>query len=289
MSRPLGVAACQLEVVPGDIRRNLENMVKEIELIQYYSPWVNIIVASELAIQGSSCPEKRAEPIPGPITDQCAKIAKDHGIFLIPGSIYESKDGKIYNTCPVFSPGGELLHTYHKMYPWRPHENTASGKETLVFDIPGKGRMGLCNCYDLWFPELIRDLAFKGAEVIFVPTAAGTQDRRQELILAQAAAIQNQCYIVSVNGLGVHGVASGGRGFSLIVDPQGNVIQRAGQLQENLIAMLDLDAVTQSREFGVAGTTRPLAAFFHEKHRFTYQTADFDSSPVYPGTAMGKK
>jgi len=98
--------------------------------------------------------------------------------------------------------------------------------KTVVFDIPDLGRVGVCICYDLWFPELIRDLIFKGAEVIVIITLSGTQDRRQETVLCQAAAIQNQCYVMSINGVG-----GGGKGESLIVDPEGIVTQQAWQLR----------------------------------------------------------
>ncbi len=288
MSRLLGIAACQLEVIPGEIGKNLENLVKQIELIKYYSPWVRIIVASELILQGSPNFKALAQTIPGPICDLCSKVAKDHQIFLIPGSLYEKKNNKIYNSIPIFDDQGNIIHIYHKMYPWRPHEKTSSGNATLVFDMPGIGKIGLCNCYDLWFPELIRDLVFKGAEIIFIPTASGTQDRDQEMILARAAAIQNQCYVVSVNGLGINGVGSGGKGSSLIVDPEGHIVQKAGQLQENLIAMIDLETVQRTRDYGAAGVTRPLAAFFHEKHRFEYQSLPFEQSPIYTQNQLDK-
>ena len=288
MSRMLGLAACQLEVIPGEIEKNLENMVKQIELIQYYSPWVKIVVASELIIQGSPNFESLAEAVPGPITRYCSDIAKKYHIYFIPGSMYERKKDTIYNSCPVFDDLGNMIHVYHKMYPWRPHEKTVSGEKTLVFEMPGIGKIGVCNCYDLWFPELIRDLVFKGAEIIFIPTAAGTQDRDQEVILARAAAIQNQCYVVSVNGLGVNGVGSGGKGKSLIVDPEGHIIQKAGQLQENIIAMIDLESVQQARDYGVSGVTRPMASFFHEKHRFEYQTKPYEQSPIYDRNALEK-
>lgn len=282
MSRLLGLAACQLEVIPGKIEENLENMAKQIGLIKYYSPWVKLVVTSELCFQGSPNFQETAQAVPGPITECCAKIARNYGIYLIPGSVYEKKADGIYNASPIFDGDGNIVDIYYKMYPWRPHEKTKSGRKTVVFQIPKVGTIGLCNCYDLWFPELIRDLAFKGAEIIFVPTAAGTQDRNQEVILARAAAIQNQCYIVSVNGVGVGGVGSGGRGNSLIVDPEGNVLQKAGQLQENLIAMVDLDHVQLARDHGVAGVSRPLASFFHERHRFAYQSEPLESSPAYP-------
>jgi formamidase len=288
MSRLLGIAACQLEVIPGEIEKNLVNLVKQIELIKYYSPWVRIIVASELILQGSPNFKKLAQKIPGPITDFCSKIARENNIYLIPGSMYEKKDDKIYNSSPIFDDQGNIINIYHKMYPWRPHEKTASGKKTLVFEIPGIGKIGLCNCYDLWFPELIRDLVFKGAEIIFIPTAAGTQDRSQEIILTRAAAIQNQCYVVSVNGLGINGVSSGGKGESLIVDPEGHIIQKAGQLQENLIAMVDLENVQRTRDYGIAGVSRPLASFFHEKHKFEYQSQPFEQSPIYNQNQLEK-
>lgn len=288
MSRLLGFAACQLKVFPGEMEKNLENLVEQIELIKYYSPWVKIIVASELCLQGSPNFEALAEPVPGPLTDFCSRVAKKYNIYLIPGSMYEQRSGKIYNSSPVFDDQGKIIEIYHKIYPWRPHEKTVSGNKTLVFDMPGIGRIGLCNCYDLWFPELLRDLVFKGAEIIFIPTAAGTQDRSHEIILAQAAAIQNQCYVVSVNGVGIDGVGSGGKGYSLIVDPEGNIVQKADQLQENLIAMVDLEAVQRARAYGNSGVSRPLASFFHEKHRFEYQTKAYEESPIYANTQFNE-
>ena len=276
MSRLLGVGVTQLRVSSGDIQKNLANLANQIALIKYYSPWVNLIVAPELCIQGVSDMEKTAEKIPGAIIDSCSRIAKDNQIYLIPGSMYEKYGNNYYNTSPVFDKNGNLITKYRKMHPWRPHEKTTSGDKTIVFNLDDIGVIGLCICYDLWFPELIRDLVWKGAEVILVPTITRTQDRCQEIVLCQAAAIQNQCYIVSVNGVG-----NEGKGESLIVDPEGNITQKAGQIQENLIQMIDLDNVQKIRNYGIAGVSRPLASFFHEQHRFEYQTRPFAESVVY--------
>ena len=136
------------------------------------------------------------------------------------------------------------------------------------FEITDVGRVGVCICYDLWFPEVIRDLVFKGAEVIMVPTLTGTQDRWQEIILCRAAAITNQCYVISVNGAG-----QTSKGRSLIVDPEGNIMQKAGERPENLMAMLDLSRVDQVRQYGTCGVSRPVASFLHESHRFPHQGA----------------
>jgi len=275
MNRLLGIGACQMETNNGEVQTNLDTLARHVKTIKFYSPWVKLICAPELAIQGVPSMEATAQSIPGQITDFCSGLAREHEVYLVPGSIYEKAEGKIFNAAPVFNPRGEMVTIYRKMYPWRPHEKTDSGNQTVTFDIQGVGIVGLCVCYDLWFPEVIRDLTWKGAEVILVPTLTGTQDRQQELILSQAAATVNQCYIVNVNGL-----KPGGKGQSIIVDPEGQIVQRADQLPENMIAMLDLERVTQVREYGTCGVSRALGSYFHESHRFGHQVQAYPESPA---------
>ncbi|MCB2148179.1 MAG: carbon-nitrogen hydrolase family protein [Deltaproteobacteria bacterium] len=266
MNRLLGMGVCQLETDTADIQKNMDSLAGQIKIMRAYSPWIKLVCAPELCLQGPYHMASSAETIPGPISDFCADLARKHEIYLIPGSLYEKAGNTVYNTSPVFTPQGKMVARYRKMYPWRPYEKTVSGSETVVFDIAGVGRVGVCICYDLWFPEVIRDLVFKGAEVIMVPTLTGTQDRSQEIILCRAAAIANQCYVASING-----ASRISKGESLIVDPEGNIMQKAGQLPENLMAMLDLSRVDQVRQYGTCGVSRPVASFLHESHRFPHQ------------------
>lgn len=266
MSRLLGMGVCQLETDTANTQKNMESLATQIKIMRAYSPWIKLVCAPELCLQGPYHMASSAETIPGSISEFCADLAQKNEIFLIPGSLYEKEGKAIYNTAPIFTPQGKMVGRYRKMYPWRPYEKTASGSETVVFEIAGVGRIGVCICYDLWFPEVIRDLVFKGAEVIMVPTLTGTQDRSQEIILCRAAAITNQCYVVSINGAGQIS-----KGESLIVDPEGNIMQKAGQLPENLMAMLDLSRVDQVRHYGTCGVSRPVASFLHESHRFPHQ------------------
>ena len=283
MSRLLGVGACQMDVTTGDLEANLANLKAHVKLIKRYSPWVKLIVAPELCFHGVTDFRKTAQKIPGAITERCAEIAGEFGVYLVSGSLFEKDGEQYFNTTVVIDDNGGFVAKYRKLYPWRPHEKVFSGDDTLVFDIPEIGRVGVCICYDLWFPELTRDLVFKGAEIIVVPTLSGTQDRQQEIILAQATAIQNQCYVVSVNGVG-----GGGMGGSLIVNPEGLVVQKAGQTTENLITMIDLEHVQRVRDHGIAGVSKPLASFFHEQHRFSYQSSNFEQSPVYQKNRLTK-
>jgi formamidase len=190
--------------------------------------------------------------IPGPLTVRLGEIAREHGIWIVAGSVYErGGDGAIHNTAPVVSPTGELVAAYRKIFTWQPHENCAPGNEFVTFAIPDLGRIGLAICYDGSFPESFRQLARMGAEVVAHVSLTTTSDRGAEVVMARAQAIFNQLYVVSVNAS-----APAGLGRSLIVDPEGLVRVAAGESEELLTDVLDLDAVTRVREFGTAGVSR---------------------------------
>jgi len=247
MGRNLGIAGIQMHVVQGE--DNTAGMLKKLKGVVALFPWVDVIFFSELCLSGVD--KKLAMSIPNPSLDRFTDWARREKKWLIPGSFYEKEGAKIYNTSVVISPDGELVARYRKMFPWRPLEETEAGEDFCVFDIPGKGRFGLCICYDVWFPEVTRNLAWMGAEAVFCPTATYTSDRPQEMILAQAHAISNQLFFLNVNGLGVGGV-----GGSIFVDPQGRVLQTSGESELIMTEVIDLDLVSRVREYGTLGTSQ---------------------------------
>ncbi len=148
------------------------------------------------------------------------------------------------------------MASYRKIFPWRPHEPYDIGNRFVTAKAANTA-VGLHICYDSWFPETTRHLAWMGAEVILNVVKTTSEDRAQELILAQANAIVNQVFFVSVNV-----AAPTGKGHSLIVAPDGNVIASArGEDPEVLSATLDLDALRSIRDHGTAGVNRPWAQF----------------------------
>jgi formamidase len=196
--------------------------------------------------------EQAAVPVPGALTEELGGLAARHRVWLVPGTIFErAGDGRVHNTALAFSPEGELVARYRKVFPWQPYEDCAPGDRFVTFDIPDVGRVGLAICYDGNFPESFRQLAWMGAEVILQPTLTTTSDRAAELILARANAIANQLFVVNLNA-----AAPAGLGRSLIVDPEGLVRVEAGEGEELLTDVLDLDAVTRVREHGLAGVSR---------------------------------
>ena len=138
--------------------------------------------------------------VPGPLTEELGEVARENGVWLVPGSVYErGEGGRVHNTCLVFSPEGELVARYRKVFPWQPHESSEPGDGFVTFDIPDVGRIGLSICYDGSFPETCRQLAWMGAEVVLQPSLTTTSDRPQEIVMARANAIFNQLYVVSLN------------------------------------------------------------------------------------------
>ena len=152
------------------------------------------------------------------LTQRISELARSVGKWIVPGSIYEEAGGDIYNTALAFDPEGELVATYRKIMPWMPYETTKPGDSLTVFDIPDVGRVGLQICFDAWVPEISRNLAWMGADVILQPTYTRTNDRELELVLTRANAIANQVFVVSPN----YGGLFGHRPLA-VVDPEGHV------------------------------------------------------------------
>ena len=227
-------------------------------------PWVQMVVLSELACSGPV--PSNPVTLPGPQESAIKEAARRHGVWLIPGSIYErGADGRIYNTCPVIDPAGEVVARYRKMFPFRPYEvDVAAGTEFCVFDVPHVGRFGLSICYDIWFPETTRTLTAMGAEVLIHPVLTSTIDRDVELSIARATAAQFQAYVFDINGL-----AQGGIGRSCVVDPAGTVIYQAGGDHEVIPIEIDIEQVRRQRAIGLRGLGQVLKSFRDRDVEFT--------------------
>ncbi len=263
--RTLAIAALQTQPVPHDVEATWERFAQEVRSVRDLFPHLQMVVVPELMLTaegpllGTAGPDPKdlAQTIPGPLTGAIADLAVETGLWLVPGTIYESgqtDDGEpaVFNTAIVVSPTGEIVARYRKIFPWQPYETTTPGDRCVVFDMPGIGRVGLAICYDGSFPEIVRQLAWSGAEVVIQPTLTTTRDREMELVCARANAWTNQVFVVNLNASDPAGV-----GQSLIVDPEGIVRQQAGTGAEVLIDVLDLDTVTRVREFGSSGLNRP--------------------------------
>ncbi|MEU6488314.1 carbon-nitrogen hydrolase family protein [Streptomyces sp. NPDC046887] len=255
MSRPLPLILAQAPGRPAD---DLSGFAADVERrVRLRAPGA-LVVYPELHLGESApgvpaAPEDAAEPADGKRDTVFSQLAGDLGIWLVPGSVYErGGDGHVYNTAPVYSPEGERLAAYRKICPWRPYETTRPGSRFQVVDLPGTGRIGISVCYDTWFPEISRHLAWMGAELIVNVVRTATSDRAQEEVLNRANAIANQVFVASVNSAAPSGV-----GRSLLADPQGTVRSQAPDDGDSTLTdVVDLDEVTNVRRYGTAGLNR---------------------------------
>jgi formamidase len=257
--RVLSIAALQVAPVQGNPDATLERFEERVRAAREVFNGVQLIVAPELHL--SACagaldepagyPEEVAVDVPGPLTERLGELARETGLWLVPGSVYERGAGGIHNTAVAISPDGELVAHYRKCFPWQPYEESVSGRGLVTFEIDGIGRIGLAICHDGIFPEVFRQLAWSGAELVLQPTLTGTSDRTAEVIVARANAIVNQIHVVTVNA--PDPVANG---RSAIVDPEGALRYEAGSGEEVLTAAIDFDAVTRVRTYGSFGINR---------------------------------
>ncbi len=286
MTRLFGIAGVQMSVIPWDAEATITKMTQVSHKIGRSFPWVQMLVFHELCpsglVQFSTSPnpetwQKLLQPIPGPLSDRLCDLARHERRWLLPGSLYERDGDRIYNTAIVISPEGEIVAKYRKIFPWLPFEaETTPGDSFCVFDIPDVGRFGVSICYDMWFPEMVRTLAWMGAEVILHPTMTPTSDRELEVVLSQANAIMNQCYFVDINGVGPWG---GGR--SLIVDPDGRILQQASTQATILTEILDLDRVQIAREYGTLGLAQTLKQLRDTDISFPPYSGNFADGSVF--------
>lgn len=263
------IAGIQMHVA---MKSNLNEMRHRLDLLMHLYPWVEMVVFSELAADGPN--PASAQPMGGPNEQAFAEMAKKHNIWLVPGSVFEKKDGRIYNTTPVLNPAGEIIARYRKMFPFTPYEDaTTPGEDFCVFDVPDVGRFGVAICYDIWFPEVLRTLTSMGAEVILNPVLAHFIDRPADLVIAQASGAMFQSYIFHINGL-----LAGGNGCSQVVDPAGRVLHD-GTVQEELIPIeVDFGLVRRQRQRGLLGMGQVLKSFRDSKAKFDVYSDHFDHS-----------
>ena len=254
--RLLAVALAQLDCNfdPDTTKRVAANLAKTTSYATVIKTLKNpdLIVFPEVCIQGPVSPEeqaKLAEPIPqGPTTQALMRLAKDLKVWLIPGTLFEKgENGKLYNTLVVISPEGKFVTKYRKIYPARPVEPSEPGTEFVVFDMPGKGRIGLIICYDSMYPEVTRTLAWMGAEVFIKPTYQDDSEGgdRCRIPIIQTRAMENQAWVVDVNA-----AAPMANGLSAVIDPEGRIVEKLGNAESFTSVVLDLDQVTRVREKG---------------------------------------
>lgn len=181
------------------------------------------------------------------------KEEKVWGVFSIMEKNDISHDANPWNTGITINSSGELVNYYRKMHPWIPVEPWYPGNQGVsVFTGPAGVKMSLIICHDGQFPEMAREAAYLGAEVMF-RTAGYTSPIKQSWELTNRTnAFTNLMYTVSVALAGSDGTFRS-MGEAMFVDPEGNILERGDNTPDNIYACeIRVEEVRRKRrEWGV--------------------------------------
>ncbi|KAB2334908.1 carbon-nitrogen hydrolase family protein [Cytobacillus depressus] len=248
------VAIAQLST-SADKAANLEKAIQYIAKAKSKGADFVIIPEFYMALatpKSGVLPVEVAEPLDGPFVSGLAQAARENEIYVVCG-MYEPKaddQKRAYNTTVFINRSGELIHSYRKTHLY----DAFSYKESDTI-IPGDnqykvvetefGKIGLMVCYELRFPEIARQFALQGADVLFVPAGwvAGPMKEEHWQTLIRARAIENTMFVC---GADLVGDIFSGR--SLIVDPMGMTLASAGEEETLFFADIDLDRIRRVRE-----------------------------------------
>jgi predicted amidohydrolase len=202
----------------------------------------DLVIFPELSLTGYVVRDQiyeLAETIPGPSTKKIEEIAKKTGTHIIFGMPEVSNKARatIFNTAVIVGPEG-FIGKYRKMYlpthsVFEEKRYFRPGYEATAFDT-AIGTIGLCICYDLYFPEVCRLARLKGAQLIVCISASPAVRRTFFEILTMARALENTAFLAYVNLVGVEDGLQFWGG-SRLVSPTGDILAKAKYDEEDFV------------------------------------------------------
>ena len=209
---------------------------------------VDMLVMPELALTGYNIFEhldNLAESVDGPIATQVATLAIKYKLHILFGLAERQFNDQLTNSAVLFDDSGKRLATYHKRQLWdREHGYFTAGDKYCVVDTQF-GKLGLMICYDNEFPEIARELAQAGAQIILFPTANMVPNAERQILQIRTRAMDNQCFVACVNRSGIEGELHY-CGHSLVAGPDGEVLGNLGNDSGILIVDIDLNRINES-------------------------------------------
>ena len=199
-----------------------------------------------------------AEPEGGPSWQACRELARQYEVYLSAGTMPEmDQRGRVYNTSYVFDRQGRQIAKHRKVYlfdveieggqHFKESETITAGENYTVFDTEF-GKMGLCICFDLRFPELCHVMAEEGVKMIFVPAAFNmTTGPAHWELLFRSRAVDNQCYMVGTSSARDEKADYVAWGHSLVVSPWGEIVNEIDEKAGAMISEIDLSYVEKVR------------------------------------------
>jgi predicted amidohydrolase len=242
------VAGLQLNLVWEDAAANLRCVE---EWVARRAPLPGtLVVLPEMVTSGFSFERERvAEPEGGRSECGLSSVAKRHQIWMVAGLAVSAAAGTAANQAVVFGPDGGVVARYRKQRLFAPGGEDLhyrAGSEPVVVDWAGL-RVAVFICYDLRFPELFREAARRWRPELYLVIASWPDTRVAHwLKLLQARAIENQAFVLGVNRVG-NDPSHRYTGHSVLVNPWGEIVSEAGEVEGWVGGELDLEALRSYR------------------------------------------
>ncbi len=251
----LKLSALQLNSVTGNKQANLEKVNKLVS--QNLPADTDVLILPEVWTVGWACEEfsKSGETLAenSPVFSLLSSLAKKYNMWILGGSfIRKAENGLLYNSCPVFDRGGNLVEVYDKnhLYSYcgcREGSFITPGEKALMIDIDGI-KTGITICYDIRFPEIFREYRKYGAQLLVNMAAWGIEKPIPWEVLTKARAVENQAYMVALTQCGPIDVKNCNIGHSRIIDFLGNTIAEIKDQKEGFMtAQIDFSKMETYR------------------------------------------
>lgn len=205
----------------------------------------------------NACFPVYAEKAGGESWQFLAGMAKELGLYLVAGSVPEEEEGKIYNTCYVFSPQGEEIARHRKVHlfdidvpggqRFMESDTLTAGDQITVVDTP-LGKIGVAICFDIRFAELFRLMGDRGAQLILVPAAFNMTTGPIHWDLAfRMRALDQQCFVAGCSPARDTQASYVAYGHSLVCNPWGDILTEFGAEEGVRVVELDLGDLDKYR------------------------------------------
>lgn len=196
-----------------------------------------------------------AQPLDGQWAGAVRDLAAAAGVVVVAGMFTPSPDGRVTNTLLITGAdvhlGYDKIHLFDA-FGFTESRTVAPGDQLVTFDVDGL-TLGLATCYDVRFPELFRALADRGAHAVLLAASwgAGPGKREQWELLVRARALDSTTWVLACGQAQPpeqHGSAPTGIGYSMAVDPFGDVVGQLAGEPDQLVVEIDPEVVTKARQ-----------------------------------------
>ncbi|MEF2484150.1 carbon-nitrogen hydrolase family protein [Vibrio mimicus] len=243
----------------SEVSANLAFLQEQVALLaQQGAQWI-VTPENALLLGNREQYHQQAEPLDnGPVQYALSNLAKQHGVWLLIGSMPIRHANGVNTSSLLWNAQGERVAVYDKLHMfdvdvadghqrYRESETFTPGQQVVVAETLF-GELGLSICYDVRFPHLYAELRRQGAQILLVPAAftAVTGQAHWEVLL-RARAIETQCWVIAVGQTGRHPCGRETWGHSMVISPWGEVIANLGPTVQSKVVEFELTTLDSVR------------------------------------------